>query len=248
VANNRDVPLASVIIPVLPDDVECLERTLGALGDPPRAEIIVVNGGEWTPRLAALGRGAHHVRWLSSPRGRARQMNSGAKDARGDWLVFLHADTVIGPGWLESLERLGDTGDLAGGCFRFELDSGSRWARAVERGVAARVRWCNLPYGDQALFARRNVFERLGGYRELPLMEDVDLVRRLRRIGRLYHSDVRATTSARRWEADGWIRRSVENMAMVLLFFAGVDPERLARRYHRRSRFAGRKTTGHVAP
>jgi rSAM/selenodomain-associated transferase 2 len=242
------VPLVSVIVPVLPGDVECLERTLRALGNPPRAEIIVVNGGEWTPQLAALRGRAAHVCWLSSSKGRGRQMNSGARNARGDWLVFLHADTVLGRGWLENLERLDAADEFAAGCFRFALDSASRWARAIERGVAARVRWCNLPYGDQALFVRRHVFERLGGYRELPLMEDVDLVRRLHRVGRLYRSGVPATTSARRWEADGWIGRSVENVAMVLLFLAGVSPDRLARRYHRRARISGGKTAGHAAP
>jgi hypothetical protein len=100
--------------------------------------------------------------------------------------------------------------------------------------VAARVRWFGLPYGDQALFVRRETFTALGGYQEMPLMEDVEFVRRMRRAGRLHHSTLPAITSARRWEADGWIRRSVENVMLLFLFLAGVSPARLAARYRRR--------------
>jgi hypothetical protein len=99
--------------------------------------------------------------------------------------------------------------------------------------VRLRVRLFDLPYGDQALFARRTVFESLGGYKELPLMEDVEFVRRLRRRGRLAHVDTPAITSARRWERDGWFRRTVENTVLTMLYFAGQPPDDLARRYHR---------------
>jgi rSAM/selenodomain-associated transferase 1 len=97
--------------------------------------------------------------------------------------------------------------------------------------VRWRVRWLDLAYGDQALFVRRDAFHALGGYREWPLMEDVDLIRRLRRIGRLYHSSLAAVTSARRWERDGWWRRSAQNVLLQALFFAGASPLRLANRY-----------------
>ena len=226
------MPIASVIVPVL-DDVRCLERALESLGDDSRVEIIVVNGGERTPAIVALERAEPHVRWLTSPPGRGRQMNAGARLARGDWLLFLHADTRLPAVWIEELERAGRQSSVLGGSFRFELDSARWWARVLERGVAARVRWLDLPYGDQALFVRREVFAALGGYRELPLMEDVDFVRRLRRKGRLHHSTLPAVTSARRWETDGWIRRSVENVCLVLLFLAGVSPGWLAARYRR---------------
>lgn len=230
--------LVSVIVPVL-DDVRSLERALAslaapaALADDSRVEIIVVNAGARTPAMIALEQAAPHVRWLTSPPGRGRQMNLGAKDAHGDWLLFLHADTRLPAGWVGELEHAGRQSSVVGGSFRFQLDSGRRAARVLERGVAARVRWFDLPYGDQALFIRRDVFAALGGYRELPLMEDVDLVRRMRRTGRLHHSALPAVTSARRWEADGWIRRSVENAILVLLFMAGVSPGWLAARYRR---------------
>lgn len=162
-------------------------------------------------------------------------MNEGARRGRGRWLVFLHADTRLGTGWADALHGLDEQRRIVGGSFRFVLDSRARQARWIERGVWLRVRLFDLPYGDQALFARRAVFEDLGGYQELPLMEDVDFVRRLRRRGRLAHVDVPATTSARRWERDGWWRRTIENWAVILLYFAGQPPELLARRYHRQT-------------
>jgi rSAM/selenodomain-associated transferase 2 len=226
------VPTISVIVPVL-DEVRSLEAALASLGHQARVEIIVVNGGERTPAMAALERAAPHVSWLMSPPGRGRQMNLGARRARGDWLLFLHADTRLPAGWVDELERAGRQAGVVGGSFRFRLDADRWWARAIERGVAARVRWLGLPYGDQALFVRRETFVALGGYREMPLMEDVDFVRRMRRAGRLHHSRLPAVTAARRWEADGWIRRSVENVILLLLFLAGVSPARLALRYRR---------------
>jgi hypothetical protein len=108
-------------------------------------------------------------------------------------------------------------------------------ARLVERGVAMRVKVFGLPYGDQALLVRRAVFEALGGYRDMPLLEDVDLVRRLRRMGRMRHASTAVRSSARRWEQDGWIKRSAGNMMIVALFFMGVGPQRLAHLYYRKA-------------
>jgi rSAM/selenodomain-associated transferase 1 len=123
--------------------------------------------------------------------------------------------------------------DVVGGSFQFRLDSAAWQARLIEVAVDRRVRWLDLAYGDQALFVRRDVFDALGGYREWPLMEDVDFVRRLRQAGKLYHSPHPVLTSARRWERDGWWTRSAENVILQALFFAGVSPERLANWYSR---------------
>jgi hypothetical protein len=149
--------------------------------------------------------------------------------------VFLHADTRLQAGWTDALRSL-DERRIVGGSFRFALDSPARWARWIEWGVKIRVSLFGLAYGDQALFVRRAVFEQIGGYRELPLMEDVDFIRRLRRHGRLEHADVPALTSARRWERDGWFFRTFENVFLVALFLAGYPPDRLARRYYRGAR------------
>jgi rSAM/selenodomain-associated transferase 2 len=230
-----DGPLVTVVIPVL-DDTTALTSLLPTLPVDPSVQVVVVDGGDGRDTASDALRERHpEIEWIRSARGRGVQMNAGAKRARGRWLVFLHADTRLGAGWLDLLRRLDNHPSIVGGSFGFALDSDARWARWIERGVRLRVRLFDLAYGDQALFARRDVFGELGGYMELPLMEDVDFVRRLRRRGRLEHADIPALTSARRWERDGWIRRTVENVALILLFLAGWSPARLARRYHRQS-------------
>jgi uncharacterized protein len=230
-----DGPFVTIVIPVL-DDTPALTSLLPTLPIDPSVQVVVVDGGDGhDPARDALRERHPAVEWMRSPRGRGVQMNAGAKRARGRWIVFLHADTHLGAGWLGLLRRLDDRPSIVGGSFRFALDSTARWARWIERGVRLRVRWFDLPYGDQALFARRDVFGALGGYRDLPLMEDVDFIRRLRGRGPLEHADVPALTSARRWERDGWVRRTVENAALILLFLAGSPPAWLARRYHRRA-------------
>ena len=120
---------------------------------------------------------------------------------------------------------------VVGGWFRFALDDTAWQARVIERLVAWRVRHLRLPYGDQGLFVRRNAFERLGGFRELPLLEDVEFVRRLVRAGRTVELPLALATSPRRWHRDGWFRRSTKNIAIVGLYLAGVQPARLARWY-----------------
>jgi rSAM/selenodomain-associated transferase 2 len=227
-------PLVTVVIPVL-NDAEALAALLPALPADGALDVIVVDGAaSGDPVMEELRERYPGVAWMRSAPGRGAQMNEGARRARGRWLLFLHADTRLGPGWTDLLRGLDDRPGTVGGSFRFTLDSPARWARWIEWGVRIRVRLFDLAYGDQALFVRRAVFEELGGYRELPLMEDVDFIRRLRRRGRLEHAVVPAITSARRWERDGWVRRTVENWLLVALFFAGRPPERLACRYHRR--------------
>jgi rSAM/selenodomain-associated transferase 2 len=216
--------LASVIIPVYRDTV-ALARTLAAtdFGD---AEVVVA-GAEDDLSLSGLRASRPDVSWVTSPRGRARQMNAGAAIARGDWLLFLHADTRLPRGWSRAVERADSDPRVSVGCFRFALDSAAPTARLIEIGVRLRVRVFALPYGDQALFVRREAFAGLGGYRDLPIMEDVDLVMRLRETGRMYVASEEAVTSARRWEEDGWLRRTARHLSLIVRYFAGVHPERL---------------------
>ena len=229
-------PFVSIVVPVLNDAAQ-LEQFLGVLPAPTHGrscEIIVVDGGA-DPALDPLRGKFDDVRWSAAPAGRGQQMNHGASLARGRWLLFVHADTRLAPGWDAEVARADAVAGVVGGSFRFALDAPEWQARVLERGVSWRVRWLNAPYGDQALFARRDVFEAIGGYRPWPVMEDVDLVRQLGRSGRLWHSDLPVRVSARRWRRDGWFRRSVQNMGLVTLYLAGVSPERLARVYDRRS-------------
>ena len=226
----------SIVIPVLRDSVQLdgLLTSLSPGADNSAVEIIVANGDPGDGALAALKKRHAAVRWVASPPGRGRQMNAGAAVASGRWLLFLHADTRLDDRWFDAL-RQAESRAAVGGAFRFTLDSPRPAARLIERGVAWRTRWLGLPYGDQGLFVRRAAFEALGGYRPYPLMEDIDLVRRLRRRGSLRLSPIPIRTSARRWERDGWVRRSLRNLTLVALYFGGVSPQRLARRYDARS-------------
>ena len=219
----------SIVIPVL-DDTEPLGRLLTTIRADPGVDIVVVNGGAPEDRLDAMCR-RPDVQLLTSAPGRGRQMNVGARASAGRWIVFLHADTRLPLQWSDEIRRASADPDVVGGSFRFRLDSTAWQARLIERAVDRRVRWLDLAYGDQALFVRHDVFDAMGGYREWPLMEDVDFVRRLRRAGKLYHSALPVLTSARRWERDGWWRRSASNVMLQALFFAGVVPERLANWY-----------------
>jgi uncharacterized protein len=218
------MPLVSVIIPVY-RDAAALARTLDAtdFGD---AEVIVA-AAEGDTTMSGLRASRPDLRWVTASRGRARQMNAGAAIARGDWLLFLHADTQLPREWPRVVEQANRDPGVSVGCFRFALDSSATAARAIEIGVRFRVRMFSLPYGDQALFVRREAFVNLGGYSDVPIMEDVDLVRRLRSTGRLFVASEEAVTSARRWEEDGWLKRTARHLSLIVRYFAGVHPERL---------------------
>ena len=219
--------MVSIVIPVYRDS-EALARTVRRL-DAPSIEVVVVATTEDAGALAQL-RAAHpEIVWLEAPRGRAVQMNAGAAVARGRWLLFLHADTRLPAGWRNAIEIADRDPRFSAGCFRFALDSPAPAARLIELGVRMRVRVFALPYGDQGLFVRREAFQELNGYADIPIMEDVDLVRRLRTRGRLFRSPLSVVTSARRWERDGWVSRTVRHLVLIGLYFCGVTPRRLMR-------------------
>ncbi len=212
----------SAIVPTL-DSGATLEACLEALGG--IAEIVVADGGSSDDTIAiAEAAGARLVR---TGRGRGIQLAAGAAAAGGDWLLFVHADTILAPDWrvAAASHAANFPGDAA--CFRFRLDDPAWQARLIEGGVKLRTR-LGLPYGDQGLLVPRFLYERAGGYRPLPLMEDVDLVRRLRPV-RLLDAD--ALTSAERWRRDGWLARSARNLACLGLYGAGVPPQLVARIY-----------------
>ncbi|WP_199192770.1 TIGR04283 family arsenosugar biosynthesis glycosyltransferase [Allosphingosinicella deserti] len=198
----------------------CLAALAGA------DEVIVADGGsaDATCDIAATAGATVIV----GARGRGRQLAAGAEAASGDWLLFLHADTILSADWRSAvLDHVRAAPDRPG-CFRFQLDDRAWQARLIERGVAVRVRLLGLPYGDQGLLVSRPVYDVAGGYRPLPLMEDVDLVRRLLRPA-LLGAD--AVTSADRWRRDGWFRRSARNLALLTLWRLGLSPAAAARLY-----------------
>jgi len=192
------------------------------------AEIVVADGGsaDGTADTAAqLG-----ARVLNAPRGRGTQLAAGVAAASHDWLLLLHADTRLDPDAKAATQSHMTRHPGRAGYFRFALDSADPRARRLEGLVAWRCRMLALPYGDQALLIHRDLLRGVGGIRPLPLMEDVDLVRRLGR-GRLVALDAAAVTSAAKWQRDGWLRRTARNLLCLGLWFAGVPPHRIARLY-----------------
>ena len=215
----------SVVIPAL-NAAAGLPGTLAVLGAAPD-EVLVVDGGSEDGTAAAARAAGASV--LSAPRGRGSQLAAGIAAARGPWLLLLHADTRLGPGW-ERVASAHRANPSRAGYFRFALDSPDPRARRLERAVAWRCRTLALPYGDQGLLIHRDLLARVGGVRPLPLMEDVDLARRLGRT-RLTPLAADALTSASRWERDGWHRRSARNLVCLALWFGGVPPGLIARAY-----------------
>ncbi len=222
--------LVSVVIPVW-RDADALTRALHCLPGRSTAEVIVACPLGDEPRYQGARERYPDVRWVSAPRGRASQMNAGAAIAGGRWLLFLHADSELPADWVNVIARADQRAHVVAGAFRLTLDSPDWQARIVELGVRLRVALFGLPYGDQALFIRRHTFEAMGGYRDLPLMEDVDLVRRARARGRLLRCRSAVRTSARRWEREGWMRRSLGNASLATRYLCGASPARLAQRY-----------------
>jgi rSAM/selenodomain-associated transferase 2 len=192
-----------------------------------------VDGGS-TDATAATAARFPGVRILVSPRGRARQMNAGARAARGEVLLFLHADTRLPEGALAAVEAAVSEPGVVAGRFDVRFDNARPVFRMIAWFMNRRSRWSGISTGDQAMFVCREVFEAVGGYPEMPLMEDVELCRRLKRRGRIAALRLRVTTSARKWEREGAVRTIVLMWALRLLYMAGVAPARLHRWYYRR--------------
>lgn len=221
-------PTISIIIPVLQEEARVSECVAGAraLGS---VEVIVVDGGS-SDRTGELASGADRV--LQSPRGRATQMNTGAAVASGEVLLFLHADCWLEPaGLVEITHTLASRPDVVAGGFRQILDHPGRAYRWLEWGNAARVRWPGWIYGDQGLFVRRSVFETLGGFPILPLMEDLYFSKSLRKAGSLALLGRYLHVSTRRWEQTGPIRQTLRNWRFIVAAHLGTPLDRLAKQY-----------------
>jgi len=224
-SQEQDVNILSVVIPTW-NAAASLPATLAALAEAPCPVILADAGSPDGTSDVARSLGA---RVLPAPRGRGAQLAAGIAASDTPWLLLLHADTRPAPGWWRAVQAFMERGPGAG-YFDFALDSDSRAARRLERMVAWRCARFALPYGDQGLLIHRDLLDRAGGMRPLPLMEDADLIWRLRPL-RPARIGVRAVTSAARFERDGYLRRPARNLCFLAAWLAGVPPRLLARWY-----------------
>jgi rSAM/selenodomain-associated transferase 2 len=226
------IPDFSVIIPVLHES-SLINETIGhvfAVAASAAVELLVVDGDPSGDTIREIRDGT--VRAALAGKGRGIQLNRGASLARGEILLFLHADTRLPAGAFAKITAAMKDRQIIGGAFRLAIDSRRLPFRAIEKVVSYRSRIFGLPYGDQGIFVRSTYFQTLGGFRNVPIMEDLDLMRRIRKQkGRIVILDDPIVTSARRWEQEGILYCTVRNWCLVLFFFLGIPPEKLLKLY-----------------
>jgi rSAM/selenodomain-associated transferase 2 len=223
-------PTLGIVVPALNAGAG-LAHTLDCLAEGRAVfdlDILVVDGGSDDDTVTVAEEGGARV--ISSAKGRGTQLAAGAEAARGDWLLFLHADTVLEPGWAVELAAFMIIGRGRAAYFRLRLDDDAPGARRIERMAARRCRVLGLPYGDQGLALARDLYTAFGGYPDQPLMEDVYLARRFGR-SRLVSLETAAVTSARRYREGGYWRRPSQNLFCLFLYLLGVPSRMIARIY-----------------
>lgn len=221
----------SIIIPTL-NEAPQIGSLLTQLQQTPGLDIIVADGGSVDDTVEIAH--AAGVKVIVVQGGRSQQLNQGAAIAQGEIVLFLHADTQLPNGFSQWVRQTLSDPQVVIGAFELHIESCLPSVRWVERGVHWRSRWLKLPYGDQALFLWRSQFERLGGFRDMPIMEDFELVQRSRQLGTIRIVPAAVTTSGRRWEKLGVWQTTLMNQVMVLGYFLGISPQRLAQWYRKR--------------
>jgi len=226
---RASLPGVAVVIPTLNEARTIavgLQRILAEAPD----ELVVIDGGS-SDETVSLVKSAG-VRVLESPRGRADQQNRGAESTSSEILLFLHADCHLEPGSLLHLRQyMSDHPGISGGCFRMIVESDDWRFRAINRAADIRAGVIGIPYGDQGIFVRRTLFNRLGGFPVVPLMEDVFLSLKIRGLGRIAVLPKRIFVSPRRWQSRGLIYQTLLNWCLTIAAAAHVSPEHLARYY-----------------
>jgi rSAM/selenodomain-associated transferase 2/rSAM/selenodomain-associated transferase 1 len=230
----------SIVIPAL-NEAATIARTVSNLTGEDHLEVIVVDGGS-TDGTAELAR-SRGVKVVHSKPGKAVQMNAGASAAVGDILLFLHADTLLPGGFGDQIVSALNQKGVAAGAFRLSIDSNAVGLRIIEHVANWRSRLLRLPYGDQALFMKKSLFEKIGGFPDLPIMEDFILVRRLKRKGKIVIVPAAVVTSPRRWLHFGILKTWLINQMIVIAYYLGATPQQLTRFYRRKTGKGGNKTS-----
>lgn len=223
----------SVIIPTL-NEAGHIEGAVRSVLEAPggiKAEVVVVDGNS-TDGTPALARGAGAL-VITSPAGRGLQMNRGATHATGEILLILHADTRLPVGWGQAVVNALARPGVSGGAFTLKINEPGWRFRLVERLTLLRARRLGLIYGDQAIFTKRDTFDRIGGFKNLPLFEELDYVMKLKGQGRVVILDERVVTSARRWVSSGIVANTIRNWFLLGLYKLGFDPSALYRWYYK---------------
>ncbi len=222
----------SIVIPVF-QEAYTINHTLDHLINLPfsgRFDIIVVDAAPSPTTIGAIRR--TDVAKITAPKGRGPQMNRGAAAAAGDILLFLHADTRLPLDALESVAEALRSPRIVGGAFHLGIASSNPLFRVIEAAVSLRTRLTRIPYGDQALFFDRRFFSRIGGFSDIGIMEDVELMRRVKKGGhRIRILPARVRTSPRRWQREGIVNCTLRNWLLLTRFYLGTPPDRLARHY-----------------
>lgn len=222
--------LISVIIPTL-NEAQAIEPTISKLKKYRQTEIIIVDGGS-QDQTVAIAR-SMGVSVLTSAASKATQMNTGAAEAIGDVLLFLHADTRLPQNFENRVLAALARDEICAGAFSLSIDSDAGGLRFIERVANWRSRFFQMPYGDQALFVPRDLFHEIGGYPEYPIMEDFELVRRLKRKGRIAILPESVQTSPRRWINYGILKTWLLNQIIIVAYSLGISPQRLSKWYGR---------------
>lgn len=224
--------MISIIIPVINEERrigECIE----AIRQSDKfCEIIVADGGS-SDRTIEIAMSLQGVKVIKTQKGRGTQMNAGAFHATGEIFLFLHADTILENGWSQAVASALLDSSIVGGAFTFAINNPAKKYRVIEQWVKLRCFLFRIPYGDQGIFLKKAVFNKLGGYKSIPLMEDVDLIERMKRLGRIVIIETRALTAERRWREKGFIYTAVLNQLIMFLYKAGVSPHKLVKIYYR---------------
>lgn len=225
--------IISIIIPVL-NEAEIIQSILNELQHHAHVEIIVVDGGSQDNTVAvAIQTG---VKVISVSQSRAAQMNAGANIAGGDILLFLHADTKLPSNFVELVVKTLEPANVVAGAFELAIDGSANSLRWIELLVKVRSRLFSLPYGDQAIFISKKDFINSGGFANLPIMEDFEFVKRIRKQGEIAIAPAAVTTSDRRWQKLGVWKTTLINQAIIAGYYLGISPTKLSNFYRNRGK------------